>query len=72
MSTAVTVSVLPSCDLCKFLDNVEKPAEYDFRTTDGRWANGCEPHYVEHRMYSTLGTGKGQKLIVAPAPREGD
>lgn len=37
-------------------------AEYDFRTTHGFWANGCEHHWKQHRMHEDLGIGKGQKL----------
>jgi hypothetical protein len=68
--TLAKVTQLPDCDLCKHLpmdeDSVLPPrkAEYDFKTQDGRWANGCKPHYLRFRLYLDLGTGKGQKLEV--------
>lgn len=62
MSDSVTVAALPTCDFC---DVRTTPAEYDFRTLFGPWANGCEEHYLMHRLHDDLGTGKGQKLVVA-------
>lgn len=72
MSAVAYVAVLPGCDICP-LDSVNRnnpplPAMYDFKTQDGRWANGCEAHYQAFRLYDTLGTGKGQKLIVGEKP----
>lgn len=62
--TIAYVNKLPKCD---FPHELEVPnAEYDFRTTDGRWGNGCLAHYNIHRMHKELGTGKGQKLIARP------
>lgn len=65
MSKEVTVPALPDCDICKFVESIPEPkkAEYDFKTTDGRWANGCHEHYIKYRMYRDLGTGKGQHLV---------
>jgi hypothetical protein len=58
----VGVAALPSCDFC--------PAEahYDFQTFQRPWAYGCERCYLDNRAYTSLGVGKGQRLIVAPAP----
>lgn len=42
-------------------------AEYDFKTTSGQWGYGCETHYTVFRMFSELGTGKGQKIEVDPS-----
>jgi hypothetical protein len=70
--TIAYVTGLPTCQICKFLpddvDSAEPPrtAEYDFKTQEGPWAYGCEPHYKALRLYSELGTGKGQKLEVRP------
>lgn len=59
MGEQVIVSTLPTCDFC---DNL---ARYDFKTRMGPWANGCPEHWRANRLYPTLGTGKGQKLILA-------
>lgn len=72
MSTAVKVTALPPCDFC-LLAGVLKRGEtprgvYDFKTRSGSWANGCHEHYHEHRMFTELGTGKGQKLFIEGAP----
>jgi hypothetical protein len=56
--TEARVAVLPRCDWCD-----ETKAEYDFRTWMGSWGYGCQEHYELHRMYGSLGTGKGQRLI---------
>jgi len=53
----------PDCDFCS-LNGRKKPAWYDFKTKHGPWANGCEAHYQQHRMFPTLGTGKGQQFII--------
>ena len=55
----VEVSILPNCDFCG------KPASYDAATNMGPWANMCYQHYMIYRMHSKLGTGLGQKLILA-------
>lgn len=59
MGTQVTVTKLPKCNFC------DRDAEYDFRTYRGPWANGCEFHWKEWRATDQLGTGHGQKLVVA-------
>lgn len=72
MSSIVYVTTLPDCDFCRHPALESKPAKYDFRTSDGRWANGCEEHYLVFRMYDTLGTGKGQELRKGEEPEESD
>jgi hypothetical protein len=62
MSAQVTVTALPACDFGP------EPAEYDFKTKFGPWANGCERHWKEMRAFPTLGTGQGQKLVVRQSP----
>lgn len=59
--TEVEVAFLPMCDFC---DVRSTPAEYDFRTLFGSWANGCEEHYLAYRMHKELGVGKGQRLVL--------
>lgn len=61
MSTSVVVKSLPVCDICN-----EMPAKYDARTRHGPWANMCAMCYRVHRMYTTLGTGMGQRLVLSP------
>ncbi len=48
----------PSCSWCS------SPALYDFKTVSGPWGYGCQIHYEAFRLYDTLGTGKGQRLVV--------
>lgn len=45
-----------SCDICaaEIVD-----AFYDFRTSNGRWANGCPACFKSHR--GRVGTGLGQR-----------
>ncbi len=56
------VSSLPLCDIC---DHTDGPiyAQYDARLTIGSWADVCEKHFKAYGV--GLGTGKGQRLIVA-------
>ena len=59
MGKTVVVDSLPKCDFCG------NEAHYDGKTTaHGVWAYMCEKHFRQYRV--GLGTGKGQKLIVAP------
>ena len=60
MSKSVKMRRLPKCDFCKD----DTLARYDARTYIGSWANMCEPHWMQMRMHSELGTGKGQELIL--------
>jgi len=62
MATEAKVSELPHCDICA-QNGMETPAEYDFKTKMGPWANACEPHWIRYRAFAELGTGKGQKLV---------
>jgi hypothetical protein len=63
----VAVTVLPTCDFCRtLLGDGSVPAMYDFKTRMGPWAHGCVDHWHAYRMYPTLGTGKGQRLVVNP------
>ena len=69
--TVAFVSELPNCDF----GHSDTPggvvkARYDFRTTDGRWANGCAEHYDSHRLHETLGLGKGQRLVTEQERKE--
>jgi len=64
MADKAYVAQLPKCDWC------DRPAHYDFKTVMGPWGNGCEEHYLEYRESSTLGTGKGQKLIAIVGQKE--
>lgn len=57
----ILVSYIPECNFCG--DGTRGP--YDFATTHGAWANGCEKHYKEFRAAPTLGIGKGQLWITA-------
>jgi hypothetical protein len=49
---------LPTCNFCP------KTAHFDFATRMGPWAYGCFEHYFAHRAANSLGTGKGQRLVV--------
>lgn len=60
MSTQVTVTTLPPCDIC----NDGTPARYDGRTVHGSWAYLCERHWRSFGV-GTLGTGYGQRLVTA-------
>lgn len=60
MSTKVTVTALPPCDL----HNGAHSAQYDIKLpTYGTWANVCEAGY---RQFGSpeLGTGLGQRLVL--------
>jgi hypothetical protein len=60
VSTEVKVPSLPDCDLKH--DTAVK-AHYDGKTIHGPWAFMCEAHFQSEG--TGLGTGRGQKLIVA-------
>lgn len=70
MSNVVTLRTLPECYFCS-AQGARNPkgatpkAQYDYKTTHGSWAYGCRTHYWQYRAYKELGTGKGQKLVVA-------
>jgi hypothetical protein len=61
---AVAVSVLPSCDICRYVENRIHPerALFDGRTHSGSWANMCYPHFTTH--CNRLGLGNGQRLVI--------
>lgn len=61
--TVAYVHKLPLCDFCKER-GINRPAEYDFKTRMGPWANGCEHHWITQKAFTELGVGKGQKLEV--------
>jgi hypothetical protein len=58
MADKVIITQPKKCDFCP------AQAEYDFKTYMGPWANACEDDYLFYRAYQTLGTGKGQKLVL--------
>lgn len=53
------VSTIPLCDLCI----QPTQAIYDAATRMGPWGNLCQKHFDEVGI--GLGTGRGQRLIVA-------
>lgn len=59
MSDKVTVQSLPSCDMC----SDGSAAEYDAATAFGPWANMCAAHFQQFGV--GLGTGRGQRLVLA-------
>ena len=60
--TSVTVSELPTCDICDEDGVKDVPAQYDGRTAWGPWANMCERHFF--LLGAGLGLGVGQRLIL--------
>ncbi len=65
MSTQVKVPSIPSCDVCQS-EGVKTPAYADAKLNIGPWANVCKMHFDAHSC--SLGTGHGQKLILATEP----
>lgn len=64
--TTAEVANFPDCDFCKVLGyQPVRAAKYDFRSYDGRWGFGCTSHWREYRASNKLGTGIGQKLVLA-------
>jgi hypothetical protein len=71
MSTQVRVDRYPDCGICKELarlgcrtgSQVEQAA-YDGKTIYGLWAYMCATHFDGWGI--GLGTGRGQKLVIAP------
>lgn len=61
-------TVVSSLPLCSF-NRCTQSARYDFKSKDGPWGNGCDRHYLEHRLYTELGTGKGQRLMLPDEPK---
>lgn len=71
--TKTYVDSLPTCDFCG------RKAEYDAQTPTGQWANLCPRCFTGFGC--SLGTGRGQKLVVrseksapdpSPRPSEDD
>jgi len=57
MSKQTTVSHLPDCDFC------DERAKYDVRIPFfATWGYVCETHFQQFEC--TLGTGRGQRLIL--------
>jgi len=54
----VVVDAIPTCNICGAVEG-----RYDFQTTSGRWANGCESCWREHAAEPRLGVGYGQIWI---------
>lgn len=63
----IEVSKLPWCDFCA--DGLTL-AEYDFKSAQGPWGNGCEKHFIQWSMTGKLGTGYGQMLIESKTVEE--
>lgn len=62
--TEARVHALPECNFKDIdPDDCRGDERFDFKTTDGPWAYGCNAHYEKHRLYQKLGTGMGQKLV---------
>jgi hypothetical protein len=61
---AVAVSVLPECDICRYVELKMRPerALFDGKTHAGPWANMCYPHFTSH--CGRLGLGIGQRLVI--------
>ena len=57
-TNTVTVTALPSCDLCP----TPTPAKYDARIPGLSWGNLCQTHFDAYGC--ELGIGKGQMLTV--------
>lgn len=65
MSDTVTVSKIPTCDICVHvhgLGDFANPATHDGKTKQGPWANMCDYCFRSHGV--GLGTGVGQKLVL--------
>lgn len=53
------VHLIPECDF-----DCELPGIFDFcESSSGRWAHGCEGHWLMHRVAPTIGTGRGQLWV---------
>jgi hypothetical protein len=68
-----SVYKIPPCEFRELdeetpCDNEDELAEYDFKTQQGPWANGCGAHYRKYRLYTKLGVGMGQRLVKVDIP----
>jgi hypothetical protein len=70
MSDKVYVTRAPQCDFGG--DTHKNKAKYDFKTSWGPWANGCEIHWRTNRATPELGTGFGQRIIEGEEPERTD
>lgn len=68
MGTTAVVAVFPPC---QFPHKEQTPAAYDAATHNGQWAYVCEDHF-QSETRRQLGTGKGQKLILAGSTETSD
>lgn len=68
MAETAYVAKLPNCDIHKLNKGEEVPAAYDAKTLSGQWANLCGDCFPLHAATLTLGTGKGQRLVVGEPP----
>lgn len=59
MGTTARVAKRPNCDICG------APAHYDAKTKHGPWAYLCVEHFASMAASHELGTGRGQRLVVA-------
>lgn len=63
--TEANVFRIPECDIHKYDKGVANvPAVYDAKTKRGPWANLCQECFDTEAMFTHLGTGKGQRLIL--------
>lgn len=70
MSKKTYISEPKNCDFCP--SHAPRTARYDFKTSWGPWANGCEIHWRTNRAHTELGTGYGQELVVGDPPERTD
>jgi hypothetical protein len=68
VSVEVKVPNLPPCDIHLSEKGTEVMASFDAKTRLGPWANLCEACFAEHGI--GLGTGLGQRLVLAERPAE--
>lgn len=70
MSTAVTVTKLPTCDVHAGAHDAAYDASIIVEGRGRTWANVCEAAFRD--FGGQLGTGKGQRLILLPADPYGE
>lgn len=62
LGTRIKMPVIPCCDICA-ARGATQPACADAKLDVGAWAYVCERHFAIYQC--RLGTGRGQKLILA-------
>lgn len=75
--TVAHVATIPPCDICPKDDPMPTPAVVDAKTFQGPWASMCDRHWRTWTAYPPatqdadpeLGTGKGQRYSLEPAPQ---